>query len=71
MPLDADGVPTLTADLSEAQTIRDTLHNVDRILVNNQTVIKDAMLSFETYTSTLASSDEVIDAIMNKGDRRL
>ena len=66
MPLDADGVPTLTADLSEAQTIRDTLHNVDRILVSNQTVIKDAMLSFETYTSTLAGSDEVIDAIMRK-----
>jgi phospholipid/cholesterol/gamma-HCH transport system substrate-binding protein len=66
VPLDADGVPTLTADLSETQTIRDTLHNVDRILVNNQTVIKDAMLSFETYTSTLASSDEAIDAIMNK-----
>src|SRR6202012_1867479 len=39
VPLDADGVPTLTADLSEAQTIRDTLHNVDRILVNNQTLI--------------------------------
>ena len=66
VPLDADGVPTLTADLSETQTIRDTLHNVDRILVNNQTVIKDAMLSFETYTSTLASSDEAIDAIMRK-----
>ena len=66
VPLDADGVPTLTADLSEVQTIRDTLHNVDRILVNNQTLFKDAMLSFETYTSTLASSDEVIDAIMHK-----
>jgi phospholipid/cholesterol/gamma-HCH transport system substrate-binding protein len=66
VPLDADGVPTLTADLSEVQTVRDTLHNVDRILVNNQTLIKDAMLSFETYTSTLASSDEVIDAIMHK-----
>ena len=30
VPLDEDGVPTLTADLSETQTIRDTLHNVDR-----------------------------------------
>ncbi len=36
VPLDEDGVPTLTADLSEVQSIRDTLHNVDRILVNNQ-----------------------------------
>ena len=66
LPLDADGVPTLTADLSEIQTIRDTLHNVDRLLVNNQTVVKDAMLSFETYSATLASSGEAIDDVMRK-----
>ena len=66
VPLDADGVPTLTADLSEVETIRDTLHNVDRLLVNNQTVVKDAMLSFETYTATLASSGEAIDSVMRK-----
>src|SRR6202140_1822129 len=64
VPLDEDGVPTLTADLSETQSIRDTLHNVDRILVSNQTVLKDSLLSFETYTSTLASSGEAIDSIM-------
>ena len=66
VPLDADGVPTLTADLSEVQTIRDTLHNVDRILVSNQTVLKDAMLSFEAYTATLADSGEAIDSVMRK-----
>ena len=47
-------------------TIRDTLHNVDRILVSNQSLIKDAMLSFETYSATLADSGEAIDAIMGK-----
>jgi phospholipid/cholesterol/gamma-HCH transport system substrate-binding protein len=66
VPLDEDGIPTLTADLSEAMTIRDTLHNVDRILVSNQSLIKDAMLSFETYSATLADSGEAIDAIMGK-----
>ncbi len=66
VPLDVDGVPTLTADLSETQSIRDTLHNVDRILVSNQTVLKDAMLSFETYTATLADSGEAIDSVMRK-----
>jgi phospholipid/cholesterol/gamma-HCH transport system substrate-binding protein len=66
VPLDPDGVPTLTADLSETQSIRDTLHNVDRILVSNQTVLKDALLSFENYTATLASSDEAIDDVMRK-----
>jgi phospholipid/cholesterol/gamma-HCH transport system substrate-binding protein len=67
-PLDEDGVPTLTADLSEIQSIRDTLHNVDRILVGNQAVMKDALLSFETYTATLASKGAAIDSIMRKAD---
>ena len=66
VPLDEDGVPTLTADLSETQSIRDTLHSVDRILVSNQTVLKDSMLAFETYTSTLAGSGEAIDDIMRR-----
>src|ERR1700724_7744 len=40
VPLDADGIPTLTADLSETESIRDTLHDVDRVLVNNQAMLK-------------------------------
>ena len=54
-PLDADGVPTLTADLSEAQSIRDTLHNVDHVLVDNRDVMKDTLRKYETYTATLAA----------------
>jgi phospholipid/cholesterol/gamma-HCH transport system substrate-binding protein len=68
VPLDGDGIPTLTADLSETESIRDTLHNVDRVLVNNQAMLKDALLSFETYTATLASKGEAIDSIMRKAD---
>ena len=30
VPLDEDGIPILTADLSEIESIRDSLHNVDR-----------------------------------------
>lgn len=67
-PLDEDGVPTLSADLSETQSIRDTLHNVDRVLINNQAMMKDALLSFETYTATLASKGEAIDSVMRKTD---
>jgi len=67
-PLDEDGIPILTADLSEVESIRDSLHNVDRILVGNQALLKDALLSFETYTSTLASKGEAIDSIMRKTD---
>jgi phospholipid/cholesterol/gamma-HCH transport system substrate-binding protein len=61
VPSDKDGIPTLTADLSEIQSLRDTLHNVDRILVGNQSTIKDGMLSFETYTASLASGGDAID----------
>src|SRR5580692_8432858 len=50
VPLDEDGIPTLTADLSEAMTIRDTLHNVEHVLVDNRDLMRDKLLGFETYT---------------------
>ena len=68
VPLNEDGIPTLTADLSEVQSIRDTLHNVDRILVGNQAMLKDTLLNFETYTATLASKGDAIDSIIRKAD---
>jgi phospholipid/cholesterol/gamma-HCH transport system substrate-binding protein len=68
VPLDGDGIPTLTADLSEAQSIRDTLHNVDKLLVNNRAVMKDALLGFETYTATLAGNGDAIDSVLRKAD---
>jgi phospholipid/cholesterol/gamma-HCH transport system substrate-binding protein len=68
VPLDEDGMPVLRADLSEIESIRDSLHNVDRILVGNQAVVKDALLSFEIYTASLASKGEAIESIMRKAD---
>src|SRR6201996_9527687 len=68
VPLDEDGIPTLSADLSEAQSIRDTLHNVDHVLVDNRDVIKDTTLGFETFTAMLAGKGDEIDGIMRKAD---
>lgn len=68
VPLDDDGIPILTADLSEIESIRDTLHNVDRILVGNRSMVKDALLNFETYTASLASKGDAIESIMRKAD---
>ena len=68
VPLDSDGVPTLTADLSVLESLRDTLHNVDRVLVGNQSTIKDGLLSFETYTASLASRGEAIDNAIAKAN---
>lgn len=68
VPLDVDGVPVLTADLSEIQSIRDTLHSVDRILAGNQATIKDGLLSFETYTASLAGKGDAIEKVIGKAN---
>src|SRR5712671_412923 len=68
VPLDEDGIPVLTADLSETETIRDSLHNVDRLLIGNRSMLKDTLLNFETYTASLVSKGEAIDSIVRKAD---
>jgi phospholipid/cholesterol/gamma-HCH transport system substrate-binding protein len=68
VPLDADGTPILTADLSDQESITDTLHNVDKVIVRNAGTIKDALLSFETYTASLKSKAEAMDAMIDKAD---
>ena len=68
VPLDQDGIPVLTADLSETESIRDSLHNVDRILVGNQAMLRNTLLNFETYTASLVSKSEAIDSIIRKAD---
>lgn len=68
VPLDEDGVPILTADPREIESIRDSLHNVDRLLVGNQAMVKDALSNFETYTASLADKGDAIEGVMRKAD---
>ena len=69
VPLDADGVPVLTADLREQQeSVVDTLHRVDNFLIENREPIKDTMLSAESYTASLKSKADAIDSILGKAD---
>lgn len=68
VPLDQDGVPVLISDLSDAESIVDTLHNVDRVIVNNEGAIKDGLNTFEGYTESLKSKGEAIDAMVDKAD---
>jgi phospholipid/cholesterol/gamma-HCH transport system substrate-binding protein len=68
VPLDEDGVPILSADLHEQESITDTLHNVDRVIVANQATIKDALLSFESYTASLRNKGDAIDGVLSKAD---
>lgn len=68
VPLDTDGIPVLTADLSDAETIVDTLHSVDRTIVSNAPAIKEGLHTFEDYTADLRSKGGEIDSVMAKVD---
>ncbi|WP_439401757.1 MlaD family protein [Bradyrhizobium sp. DASA03068] len=68
VPLDADGIPVLTADLSDAETIVETLHSVDRTIVNNAPAIKEGLHTFEATTADLRSKGGEIDSVMAKVD---
>src|SRR3982074_3009333 len=67
-PPHGDGIPVRTADLSETGSIRDTLHNVDRVLVGNHATLKNALVNFAAYTASLASKGDAIDSIIRKAD---
>jgi phospholipid/cholesterol/gamma-HCH transport system substrate-binding protein len=68
VPLDSDGIPVLTADLSDAESIVDTLHSVDRTIVSNAPAIKEGLRTFEDYTADLSRKGDEIDAVMLKVD---
>src|SRR5246127_4451634 len=72
VPLDEDGVPTLTADPNRLQdvteAIRGTLQNINRVVADNQLAVRNVLHNLETLTNTLARNSERIDAIMGRVD---
>lgn len=68
VPLDSDGIPVLTADLSDAESIVETLHSVDRSIVSNAPAIKEGLHTFETHTADFRSKGGEIDSVMAKVD---
>src|SRR6202007_2433317 len=68
VPLDADGVPVLTAhpkglqDVTES--IRATLQNINKVVADNQEAVKNSLLNLETFTASLARNSEKINNIM-------
>ena len=68
VPLDADGVPILTADLKDQQTMVETVHDVDKFVVSNAPAVKDTLQTFETATATLKSKSEAVDAAIDKAE---
>ena len=72
VPLDEDGVPTLTADPNALQdvteAIRGTLQNINRVVADNQQAVKNSLHNLETFTNSLARNSEKIDDVMAKVD---
>ena len=72
VPLDEDGVPTLTADPNALQdvteAIRATLRNINQIVSENQESVKNSLHNVEAFTATLARNSTRIDDIMLKVD---
>jgi phospholipid/cholesterol/gamma-HCH transport system substrate-binding protein len=72
VPLDEDGVPTLRADPNALQdvteAIRGTLQNINRVVADNQTAVKNSLRNLEAFTSSLARNSEKIDNVMLKVD---
>jgi phospholipid/cholesterol/gamma-HCH transport system substrate-binding protein len=68
VPLDRDGIPVLTADLKDQETMVETVHNVDKFVVSNAPAIKEALQSFESETASLKGKTEAIDAAIDKAE---
>jgi phospholipid/cholesterol/gamma-HCH transport system substrate-binding protein len=72
VPLDEDGVPTLTADPNRLQdvteAIRGTLQNINRVVTDNQEAVKNSLKNLETFTASLARNSERIDNVMSRVD---
>ncbi|MEH6950096.1 MlaD family protein [Nitrobacter sp. NHB1] len=70
VPLDGDGVPILTADPAGLQdvteSIRATLQNVNRVVAENETAVKNTLQNVETFTASLAHNAGKIDDLMQK-----
>jgi phospholipid/cholesterol/gamma-HCH transport system substrate-binding protein len=72
VPLDEDGVPTLTADPNALQdvteAIRGTLQNINRVVADNQESVRNSLHNLETFTNSLARNSQKIDDVMAKVD---
>lgn len=63
-PQGKDGIPVLTADWSERQSITDTLHDVDKVISDNRGALKDGLRSFEIETESLKGKGKTIDHVL-------
>jgi phospholipid/cholesterol/gamma-HCH transport system substrate-binding protein len=72
VPLDQDGIPILIADPDATQDvetrIKAALRNVDSVIADNQTELKDTLLNFETFTAQLSANGQKIDSVVRRAE---
>jgi phospholipid/cholesterol/gamma-HCH transport system substrate-binding protein len=73
VPLDADGVPVLTADPEATQDvqvrIKAALRNIDKVIDENRDDLKDTLQNLATFTATLATNAERLDSVVRRAER--
>jgi phospholipid/cholesterol/gamma-HCH transport system substrate-binding protein len=72
VPLDEDGVPILIADpdaTQDVQTrIKAALRNIDKVIAESRTELKDTLLNLETFTAQLSANGEKIDSVVRRAE---
>jgi len=65
---DSEGILTLTADSNSSQDLtesaRAVLHNVNKMVSENEEVVRDAMKNLDTFSQALARNGERIDSLL-------
>jgi phospholipid/cholesterol/gamma-HCH transport system substrate-binding protein len=68
VPLDGDGVPVLTADLRDQETMIESVHNADKFITSNEAAVKETLRSIETASESLKSKSETVDAAIDQAE---
>jgi phospholipid/cholesterol/gamma-HCH transport system substrate-binding protein len=68
VPRDSDGIPVLSADLRDQETMLETVHNADRFITSNEAAVKETLQSIEAASATLKSKSETIDAAIDQAE---
>lgn len=68
VPIDADGVPVLTADLRDQETMVESVHNADKFITSNEAAVKETLQSIEAASETLKAKNEAVDAAIDQAE---
>jgi phospholipid/cholesterol/gamma-HCH transport system substrate-binding protein len=72
VPLDHDGIPVLIADPEATRDvqvrIKLALRNINKVIDENRSDLKDTLLNLETFTATLATNAVRLDGLVRRAE---